>query len=185
MVSCTVANGTDSQDGLSQTWRYLIRSAGVFATLLLIGISYSQAQEGTTNSVPSLNDALRLLEPLRTARSLRDVCQAVVRVDTAKDTNDSRRIKDTDFQNAGHCFGYITGWMDTAPEGLQCYDGRLYSLKFIGTLKISQVMRVFLQYVENHPEREQQGAAAVLTRALAEKNMVGSFSVSFSECKEQ
>lgn len=125
---------------------------------------------------------MRVAEPLRTAASLRDVCQAFVRVKAAQDANDYRHVKDTDFQEAGNCMGYVTGWMDTASEQLSCEGGRLYSSKFIGEPKVSQVIRIFLQYVDAHPEREQERAADVLDRSLAEKNMIGAFSVPFSEC---
>lgn len=152
--------------------------------LLLSCTLHSQGQKGQTASAPSLADALRVAEPLRTADSLRGICQAFVRVKAAQDANDSRRVKDTDFQEAGHCMGYVTGWMDTASEQLSCDGGRLYSLKFIGEPKVSQVIRVFLQYIDTHPEREQERAANVLERALGEKNMIGAFSVPLSECKQ-
>lgn len=152
--------------------------------VLLFGWSvYSQAQTTRKPSVPSIRDASRVAVPLRTAASLRDICQAFVRLQSARDANDIRHVNDTDYQEAGHCMGYVTGWVDTVNEQLSCEDGRLYTTKLIGEPKVSQLIKIFLQYVGSHPEREQERAAEVLERALGEKGMLGAFAVDFSECK--
>jgi Ssp1 endopeptidase immunity protein Rap1a len=93
-------------------------------------------------------------------------------------------VKSTDFQETGHCMGYVTGWMDTVNEQLTCEDGRLYTLKFVGDMKVGQVIKVFLQYIDSHPEHEQELAAHVLERALGEKKMIAAVAVDFSECKQ-
>jgi len=130
-----------------------------------------------------MRDAMRVAAPLRTAGSLRDTCQAFVRLQNARDANNLGHVKDTDYQENGLCMGYVTGWMDTVSEQLSCEDGRLYSMKVVGEPRVSQVIGVFLQYVTSHPERESQGAADVLVGALGEKNMIGAFAVDFSECR--
>ena len=152
-------------------------------TLTILAV-LSVGSRGQQQQTPSLADALRTGEPLRTASSLRNVCQAFMRVQSAQDSNDYRRVKQTDFQDAGHCMGYVTGWMDTFSEQLSCVGGQLYTVKFVGGVRVSQVIRLFMQYIDGHTEREQDGAANVLGRTLGEKGIIGSFSVPFSECKQ-
>jgi len=152
--------------------------------VLLIGALSLYGQRSQSDPTPSLRDALRTAEPLRTAANLRNLCQAYVRIQSAQDANDPRRVKQTDFQEAGHCMGYVTGWMDTANEQLSCDDGRLYALKFIGEPTVSQVIKVFLMYTDSHPERNRERATHILERALGEKKMIGAFAVDFSECKQ-
>ena len=158
-----------------------MRKSGIFILFLLFAASYSRSQP---QRKPSLEDMLRVAKPLHTASNLNDVCQAYIRIETAEKSNNFRYIKDTDFQQVGHCLGYVTGWMDTVSGQLSCENGRLYTDKFIGEVQVGQTIRIFLHFIESHPEWEQEGAAAVLAKALADKNMTASFGVPFSECKQ-
>ena len=75
--------------------------------------------------------------------------------------------------------------MDTVDGQVEWDHGKLYRIQFVGKNTAGQVLKIFLQYVDSHPEREEEGAPHVLARSLGEKGLTGAFDVPFSECHQQ
>lgn len=108
-----------------------------------------------------------------TARDLFNNCRELRYATThsLKDIPDIRS-KGAEF---GLCLGYMTGWLDgfsatgTLCESKVCYDSVLAD-----DLTVGQITRVFVQYMDKHPEQENEPAVWVLTEALHDAGLYNS-----------
>lgn len=58
----------------------------------------------------------------------------------------------------GHCVGYVTGLIESIPLGARVRDGMVHSYAWEDNITVGQVIRVFLQFIKNHPELENKWA---------------------------
>jgi hypothetical protein len=107
------------------------------------------------------------------AQLLQETCQADDRLDAARAANDESHLKPTDPQGSAFCLGFITGWAQTI-DGLAVFEANADAtwFSFPNGLNVQQGKKVFLQYIADHPERQDQPAILVLRIALSEKNIL-------------
>jgi hypothetical protein len=73
------------------------------------------------------------------------------------------------------CVGFIMGWSEELgyiDEPIN--NGKLVHFYFEDGVTIGQIMRVFLKYVKDHPEKENQPAIVILFNACSEAKILKS-----------
>jgi hypothetical protein len=97
---------------------------------------------------------------------LLNFCNAVVHPDSMQDVQ-----RKPIFRNG--CVGYINGWLGGI-EGVLVPDdkGILGTVTFEGGVTSLQVTKVFVLYMENHPEEENKPAHIVLWHAMLDSKLV-------------
>lgn len=71
----------------------------------------------------------------------------------------------------GICYGYISGWADQFTSVATPLKGKLVHPLFKEAVTTGQLMRVFVKYVKDHPEKENHDANSVLTDACTEAQL--------------
>ena len=110
------------------------------------------------------------------AGTLRDMCVSAQRYIAGSEITD---IYDPETKKIipvtseyGQCIGYINGWFDSI-EGAYVPndDGSLSQYRLSNDVTVGQIMRLYVKYVNDHPEIEQKTSAEVLAIALLTNNL--------------
>lgn len=105
------------------------------------------------------------------AGTLRDMCVSAQRYIAGSEVTD---IYDPETKKIipvtseyGQCIGYINGWVDVI-EGAYVPndDGSLSQYRLSNDVTVGQIMRLYVKYVNDHPEVEQKTSAEILAIAL-------------------
>jgi hypothetical protein len=71
----------------------------------------------------------------------------------------------------GTCYGYISGWADQFTSVATPLKGKLVHTQFKEAVTTGQLVRVFVKFVKDHPEKEHLDANTVLTDACNEAQL--------------
>jgi hypothetical protein len=79
-----------------------------------------------------------------------------------------------DSASVGVCAGYVAGFLDTL-DGLDLHfpKGDNMEVVFADDITVGQLLRVFVKYVNEHPEVENKSANVVLVTSLIEAKLMG------------
>lgn len=104
-----------------------------------------------------------------TANILRDNCRESMRFNS-----DPASMSALQVWQSGMCGGYISGWLEGV-IGLSILDnktGKPQQIVGDESATIGQVIRVFVKYVNEHPEFENQPADRIITQALVNAHLL-------------
>ena len=76
-----------------------------------------------------------------------------------------------DHFSAGICVGYLTGWMDATTDSVIVTENGPARVFFEDGVTVGRLKRVFTQYMNQHPELENQLASRTLTKAVQEAHL--------------
>ena len=77
----------------------------------------------------------------------------------------------TAFQD-GICLGFMNGFIQGFDGRLTVTDGKKYSIDLVDGISSGQMGRVFVLYMEKHPEMENQPATLPLIKALVDAGLL-------------
>lgn len=77
----------------------------------------------------------------------------------------------TDVYKGGICVGYVNGWLDSTSDNVFDTSNGPGVIQFEDGVNVGQIERVFVQFMEKHPELENKLAAPVLTKAVQEAHI--------------
>lgn len=81
-----------------------------------------------------------------------------------------------DLMRFASCAGFMSGWMQAISPGITTTTSngkvRLTTVELADGVTVGQTKRVFLLYIEKHPERENQAAAGPLFAAMKEAGLL-------------
>ena len=96
------------------------------------------------------------------ARELHDYCQL----------SDKAAPTALDSFNMGQCLGFMSGWLQGTSKLMIVVDEKSYVISFADGLTVGQMSRVFVLYVEKHPEYDNKSGDYVLTRAMGDAKLL-------------
>ena len=70
------------------------------------------------------------------------------------------------------CVSYVGGWADGVGGSLLRYKGKLYAVQFAPNVTASQMVKVFVKYVCDHPEVENKEAITGLVFSLLDAKLM-------------
>ena len=78
-----------------------------------------------------------------------------------------------DLFDAGGCAGYMNGWLQgVAGMAILDSEGKIRVVQFANGITAGQMSRVFVTYMNKHPEIENQSAEEALGRAMTDTGLV-------------
>jgi len=100
---------------------------------------------------------------------------------------DSTKMTSTldDHYSSGLCVGYMLGWMDATTDSVIVTENGPATVFFEDAVTVGQIKRVFVQYMDQHPEAENKTASLTLTKALQEAHLAHPEPVKHPLVKEQ
>jgi Rap1a immunity proteins len=101
------------------------------------------------------------------ASALRDVCK------NWADTAPAKPTALSDVYREGVCKGYMAGWL-SGMEGAMVTDdkGFMQTVRFEEGVTGVQMAKVFVLYMQNHPEEENKPAHVALTHAMTDAQLI-------------
>jgi hypothetical protein len=84
--------------------------------------------------------------------------------------NDSCKHAEAGFEQ-GVCYGYISGWADQFTSVATPLKGKLIHTQLKEAVTTGQLVRVFVKFVKDHPEKEHLDANTVLIDACNEAQL--------------
>ena len=104
---------------------------------------------------------------------LQKACQAAVRIDVAQAAGDTSQVPTLDYVNSMYCIGYVNGVRNAlAGADFVGSDGQVYTLVYPTDIGTEQVYRVFLKYVEAHPEELNKASVITVFEALVDADLI-------------
>lgn len=91
---------------------------------------------------------------------------------------DAKDVNLTDVLNGGLCLGYIDGYVSALSATADTLSLSTSVVKYHfnfspdGKINLGQISRIFILYMKNHPEKENDDAAVWLTESLIEKRLL-------------
>ena len=77
----------------------------------------------------------------------------------------------TDVYKGGICVGYVNGWLDSTADNVLDTSNGPGVVQFQDGVNVGQIERIFVQFMEKHPELENKLAAPILTKAVQEAHI--------------
>lgn len=90
-----------------------------------------------------------------------------------------------DDYSQGLCTGYVLGWMDTTTDSDIVTEGGPARVVFEDGVNVGQLKRVFIKYMDQHPEFENQPASVALTKSAQDAHLAHAAPVKRPLLKEQ
>ena len=104
--------------------------------------------------------------------------------DCKKDTTTLASTPD-DHYSTGLCVGYVLGWMDATTDSDIVTEQGPARVIFEEGVNVGQIKRVFIKYMDLHPEFEHEPASSTLTKAVQEEHLAHAKRVDQPLVKEQ
>lgn len=95
---------------------------------------------------------------------LRDKCQTAVHEMDSESPDFSSAQAEID---TNYCVGFVAGWGESSDESFFVgEDHKLWQMRFDDGVTVEQVVKIFVKFVNEHPELENQTADRVLLKSL-------------------
>lgn len=104
----------------------------------------------------------------RSASKLASDCRIAVRY-----MDSSSSAPASDFVSGIGCVAYVAGWFDLVANSTYALDNnKAVNVQFAEGVTVGQIVRVFVKYVDAHPEEENKPAYGVLLNAVVAAHLV-------------
>ena len=104
--------------------------------------------------------------------------------DCKRDTTTLASTPD-DHYSMGVCTGYVLGWMEATTDSDIVTEQGPARVTFEESVNVGQIKRVFIKYMDQHPEFEHEPASRTLTKAVQEAHLAHAKRVEQPLVKEQ
>jgi hypothetical protein len=122
--------------------------------------------KGTLATV-TFEEGVDVPQMIKVASLVRDACKTLIAISP----NPATSIKEG--EQAATCAAYMAGWYFGVEGTLVTDDkGFLQTVTFEDSIKSSQMAKVFVLYLENHPEEENKPAHVALMHAMLNAGLV-------------
>jgi Rap1a immunity proteins len=103
------------------------------------------------------------------AKEMHDYCKLFDRYDQSDQT---AALSSLDSMNIGQCLGFMSGWLQGVNGLVTVMDDKSYVVSFADGVTVGQMSRVFVLYVEKHPEYDNKPGDFVLSRAMIDAKLL-------------
>ena len=90
-----------------------------------------------------------------------------------------------DHYSRGVCAGYILGWMDASTDSVILTKDGPATVAFEDGVDVGQIKRVFMKYIDEHPEVEHEPASRTLPKIMQEAHLAHAVAVKQPLVREQ
>jgi hypothetical protein len=103
------------------------------------------------------------------AKDLHDYCKLFDRYDLSDKTVTPSTA---DFMEIGQCLGFMSGWLQGTAGLITVIEEKSYVVSFADGVTVGQMSRVFILFVEKHPEYDNKTGDYVVSRAMIDAKLL-------------